>query len=48
MGSALPKGGPAGLFLGFVIWGAVMWAVNECFAESTASNHQLLLSDPSS
>ncbi|KXJ87270.1 amino acid permease [Microdochium bolleyi] len=33
MGSALPKGGPAGLFLGFVIWGSVMWAVNECFAE---------------
>ncbi|CZT25817.1 related to amino acid transporters [Ramularia collo-cygni] len=33
MGSALPKGGPAGLFLGFVIWGAVMLCVNECFAE---------------
>jgi len=33
MGSALPKGGPAGLLLGFVIWGSVMWAVNECFAE---------------
>ncbi|KAK6068046.1 general amino acid permease [Seiridium cupressi] len=33
MGSALPKGGPAGLFLAFVIWGSVMWAVNECFAE---------------
>ena len=33
MGSALPKGGPAGLFLGFVIWAGVMWAVNECFAE---------------
>ncbi len=33
MGSALPKGGPAGLFIGFIIWGAVMWAVNECFAE---------------
>lgn len=33
MGSALPKGGPAGLFIAFVIWGAVMWAVNECFAE---------------
>ncbi|OBW63693.1 MAG: Uncharacterized protein AUREO_062410 [Aureobasidium pullulans] len=33
MGSALPKGGPAGLFIAFVIWAAVMWAVNECFAE---------------
>ncbi|KAJ9238496.1 hypothetical protein DTO169E5_4696 [Paecilomyces variotii] len=33
MGSALPKGGPAGLFLGFMIWGAIMVAVNECFAE---------------
>lgn len=33
MGSALPKGGPAGLFIAFFIWGAVMWAVNECFAE---------------
>lgn len=33
MGSALPKGGPAGLFIGFLVWGSVMWAVNECFAE---------------
>ncbi|EPE10853.1 general amino acid permease [Ophiostoma piceae UAMH 11346] len=33
MGSALPKGGPAGLFIAFLIWGLVMWAVNECFAE---------------
>jgi yeast amino acid transporter len=33
MGSALVKGGPAGLFIAFLIWGAVMWAVNECFAE---------------
>ncbi|KAH8672351.1 amino acid permease [Ilyonectria robusta] len=33
MGSALPKGGPAGLFIAFFIWGIVMWAVNECFAE---------------
>ncbi|KAJ9294839.1 hypothetical protein DTO271G3_6401 [Paecilomyces variotii] len=33
MGSALSKGGPAGLFLGFIIWGAIMVAVNECFAE---------------
>ena len=33
MGSGLPKGGPAGLFIGFVVWGVVMLAVNECFAE---------------
>ncbi|KAK5169197.1 uncharacterized protein LTR77_006506 [Saxophila tyrrhenica] len=33
MGSALPKGGPAGLLIAFLIWGGVMWAVNECFAE---------------
>jgi len=33
MGSALPKGGPAGLFIAFFIWALVMWAVNECFAE---------------
>jgi amino acid transporter len=33
MGSALPKGGPAGLFIAFFIWAMVMWAVNECFAE---------------
>lgn len=39
MGSALPKGGPAGLFLGFMIWGAIMVAVNECFGK----NHTLSL-----
>lgn len=33
MGAALPKGGPAGLFIGFVIWGAVMLCVNECFGK---------------
>jgi hypothetical protein len=33
MGAALPKGGPAGLFIAFLLWGSVMWAVNECFAE---------------
>jgi yeast amino acid transporter len=31
MGSVLPKGGPAGLFIGFLIWGGVMLCVNECF-----------------
>lgn len=33
MGASLPKGGPAGLFLGFVVYGTVMLAVNQCFAE---------------
>lgn len=33
MGSALPKGGPAGLFLGFLVWGLVMLCVNECFGK---------------
>ncbi|KAF7116308.1 hypothetical protein CNMCM5793_004474 [Aspergillus hiratsukae] len=33
MGAALPKGGPAGLFLGFVVYGTILLAVNECFAE---------------
>lgn len=33
MADALPEGGPAGLFIAFLIWGMVMWAVNECFAE---------------
>ncbi|OKL56905.1 hypothetical protein UA08_07858 [Talaromyces atroroseus] len=33
MAEALPDGGPAGLFIAFLIWGSVMWAVNECFAE---------------
>lgn len=33
MGASLPKGGPAGLFIAFLLWGSVMWAVNECFAE---------------
>lgn len=37
MGSALPKGGPAGLFIGFVIWGAVMLCVNECFGKESVS-----------
>ncbi|KAL2793145.1 amino acid permease/ SLC12A domain-containing protein [Aspergillus keveii] len=33
VGSALPKAGPAGLFLGFVIWGACILCVNECYGE---------------
>lgn len=31
MGASLPKGGPAGLFLGFVIYGTIVLAVNQCF-----------------
>lgn len=31
MGAALPKGGPAGLVLGFVAYGTILLAVNECF-----------------
>ncbi|KAK2765100.1 hypothetical protein FQN54_008799 [Arachnomyces sp. PD_36] len=33
MGASLPKGGPAGLFLGFCLYGTVVLAVNQCFAE---------------
>ncbi|OJJ56712.1 hypothetical protein ASPSYDRAFT_1152454 [Aspergillus sydowii CBS 593.65] len=33
MGAALPKGGPASLFLGFVIYGTIILSVNQCFAE---------------
>jgi amino acid permease len=35
MAGSLPKGGPASLFIGFIIWGIVMWAVNECFGTNT-------------
>lgn len=31
MGASLPKGGPAGLFLGFVAYGTIILAVNQCF-----------------
>lgn len=31
MGAALPKGGPAGLFIGFLAYGTIVLAVNECF-----------------
>ncbi|OKL62475.1 hypothetical protein UA08_02556 [Talaromyces atroroseus] len=33
MGASLTKGGPAGLFLGFVFYSSVIWSVNQCFAE---------------
>jgi len=33
MASVLPKSGPAGLFIGFILWASVLWAANECFAE---------------
>lgn len=31
MGASLPKGGPAGLFLGFVAYGTIVLSVNQCF-----------------
>lgn len=31
MADGLTKSGPASLLIGFVICGAFMWAVNECF-----------------
>jgi hypothetical protein len=34
MGASLPKGGPAGLFLGFVVYGTIILAVNQCFGKS--------------
>lgn len=33
MGSVLPKGGPGGLLIGFIIWSGIFWCINECFAE---------------
>ncbi|KAL2826281.1 amino acid permease/ SLC12A domain-containing protein [Aspergillus cavernicola] len=33
IGTALPKAGPAGLFLGFMIWGICVLCVNECYGE---------------
>ncbi|KAE8153105.1 amino acid permease/ SLC12A domain-containing protein [Aspergillus avenaceus] len=33
MGAVLPKAGPAGLFIGFMAYGTIIMAVNECFAE---------------
>ncbi|KAL4783741.1 amino acid permease/ SLC12A domain-containing protein [Aspergillus varians] len=33
IGTVLPKAGPAGLFLGFFIWGACILCVNECYGE---------------
>lgn len=34
MGTYLPTGGPAGLFLGFLVWAIVMYGVNECYGEA--------------
>ncbi|PYH96908.1 hypothetical protein BO71DRAFT_153804 [Aspergillus ellipticus CBS 707.79] len=33
MGAVLPKGGPAGLLVGFLAYGTIILAVNQCFAE---------------
>ena len=38
MGAVLPKAGPAGLFLGFVAYGTIILAVNQCFGESDSSS----------
>lgn len=35
MGSSLPTGGPAGLFLGFAVWSIVAYGVNECYGMSS-------------
>ncbi|KAJ9142928.1 Amino acid/polyamine transporter I [Pleurostoma richardsiae] len=35
MGSWLPHGGPAGLFIGYTLWCFNVWCVNETFAEMT-------------
>lgn len=42
IGSALPKGGPAGLFLGFVVYGTMIFAVNQCFGEYGLTSSLLL------
>ena len=50
MGASLPKGGPAGLFLGFVVYGSVIWCVNQCFGgsyHSPFSMMQRMLTRPS-
>lgn len=31
IGNALPKAGPAGLFVGFFIWAICILCVNECY-----------------
>ncbi|KAE8350313.1 amino acid permease/ SLC12A domain-containing protein [Aspergillus coremiiformis] len=33
IGTALPRAGPAGLLIGFAIWGACALCVNECYGE---------------
>lgn len=38
MAYSLPNGGPAGLFLGFAVYGTVMVAVNECFGKANCDH----------
>lgn len=42
MGAVLPKGGPAGLLLGFAAYGTIILAVNQCFGEAHASSKRLV------
>lgn len=43
IGNALPKAGPAGLFIGFLIWGCCVLAVNECYGKNFQSKRELML-----
>lgn len=45
MGASLPKGGPAGLFLGFVAYGTIVLSVNQCFGMYNIPSHYFTLFD---
>jgi amino acid permease len=43
MGASHHKGGPAGLFLGLVVYGSIILAVNQCFGTfNILTIHQFL------
>ncbi len=42
MGASLPKGGPAGLFLGFLVYGTIVLSVNQCFGMIAFSSTELV------
>lgn len=46
MGSYLPTGGPAGLFLGFLVWSFVSYAVSECYGKRALAIVWSLHTDP--